>query len=72
MAEIQQKALICCLFLITVTESKLGKACRKVSMNIGFSPYNVGLNFTLLLIEAVATKLGIDLVNASGLLFREI
>lgn len=65
MAEIQQKALMCCLFLIMIRES-LWK-CKYV-----YSPYNVELTFTLLLIEAVATKPDSNLVNASGLLFREI
>lgn len=72
MAEIQQKALMCCLFLIAIIESKLGKACGNVSMDIGYSPYTIGLSITLLLIEAVATKLDSNLVNASGLLFRKI
>lgn len=61
-----------CIFLSTITESKLVKACGKVSMDVGFSPYNIRPNFTLLLVEAVATKPGSNLVNASGLLFSEI
>lgn len=48
MAEIQQEALMCCLVLSTITESKIGKAFGEVSMDIGFSPYKVGLDFTLL------------------------